>query len=315
VDQGKPYQPPQDLGSTFWPSLGPYSSHDDAVIEQHFEWMAAAKIGSVCVTWWGENTGDENGEDGMTDLILPRLLDAAAKFGMKISFHIEPYRGRNAASVRANLQYIYDKHADHPAFSPVFFVYDSYLTPPEEWATLLSPTHPTSIRHDTQLHSAVVLGLVVEHRHLDDLARASFDGVYTYFASNTFVYGSTPRNWPSIAEFTQRHHMKFVPCVGPGYDDEVIRPWNAVNTKPRRQGQYYDEMWEAALRTQPAMVGVTSWNEHHEGTSIEPCVPHTSATRKYLDYSQEGDEMYYVSRTAYWVDRFQHPQEQVEPET
>lgn len=65
--------------------------------------------------------------------------------------------------------------------------------------------------------------------------------------------------------------------MGPGYDDRRIRPWNAGNTKSRQDGrmrayrercyivEYYDDMWQKALSHQPAFVGITSYNEWHEG--------------------------------------------------
>jgi len=31
----------------------------------------------------------------------------------------------------------------------------------------------------------------------------------------------------------------FIPSIGPGYDDEAVRPWNGENTKDRQTGQYY----------------------------------------------------------------------------
>ena len=90
-----------------------------------------------------------------------------------------------------------------------------------------------------------------------------------------------------------------------------MRPWNGATTKARDGGRYYDAMWRRALdalRAAPAprrRVSVTSWNEWHEGTQIEPAVAARSRgglTRgvKYTDYSPNGPD-YYVKRTAHWV--------------
>ena len=38
----------------------------------------------------------------------------------------------------------------------------------------------------------------------------------------------------------------------------------------RRDGRWYDHMWSAAVRATPDVVTITSYNEWHEGTQIEP---------------------------------------------
>ena len=55
--------------------------------------------------------------------------------------------------------------------------------------------------------------------------------------------------------------LVFVPSVGPGYNDEGIRPWNAHNTKSRENGGYYDRMWSRALESGAQFVSITSFNE------------------------------------------------------
>jgi hypothetical protein len=43
------------------------------------------------------------------------------------------------ASVREDLAYVVERYASSPSFTPVYYVYDSYHTQPEEWARLLTP--------------------------------------------------------------------------------------------------------------------------------------------------------------------------------
>ncbi|HID22466.1 MAG TPA: hypothetical protein EYP14_08700, partial [Planctomycetaceae bacterium] len=60
--------------------------------------------------------------------------------------------------------------------------------------------------------------------------------------------------------------------VIPGYDDTKIRrPGLKV---PRRDGALYRMQWEEAIAAQPDWVLITSWNEWHEGSEIEPSVEH-----------------------------------------
>ena len=53
------------------------------------------------------------------------------------------------------------------------------------------------------------------------------------------------------------------------YDDSRIRPWNAAAWRYRGMGKYYEDMWAAAVASQPAVVAITSYNEWGEGTQIE----------------------------------------------
>lgn len=41
-----------DIGSTFFPELGAYSSRDPEIIAAHMAQMAAARIGTVVVSWY-----------------------------------------------------------------------------------------------------------------------------------------------------------------------------------------------------------------------------------------------------------------------
>jgi glycoprotein endo-alpha-1,2-mannosidase len=101
----------------------------------------------------------------------------------------------------------------------------------------------------------------------------------------------------------------FIPSVGPGYDDERVRPWNSANTQHRSKGSYYDTEWEAAMASKSNMISITSFNEWHEGTQIEPAIPKTTPTSyTYKDYETTeggGGPNAYLDRTKQWVERFQ----------
>merc|ERR1719187_716668 len=44
--------PPYDIGSNFYPELGPYSSRDPKIIRKHFRWIAQSSVGVVSVSWY-----------------------------------------------------------------------------------------------------------------------------------------------------------------------------------------------------------------------------------------------------------------------
>ena len=77
----------------------------------------------------------------------------------------------------------------------------------------------------------IFLALLVEFKHRHDIKKAKFDGFYTYFASNGFTYGSSWKNWRSLASFAHQNSLMFVVSLGPGYLDTRVRPWNAKNRR------------------------------------------------------------------------------------
>ena len=208
------------------------------------------------------------------------------------------------------MKYAFTKYGDHPAFYkvahkgkqlPLVYIYDSYQVEPKLWADALKPDGKFSIR-GTKL-DAVVVGLLVEKPHLTHLVASGFDGFYTYFVSNGFSYGCTWRNWPGIAHEAKRHDLIFIPSIGPGYIDTRVRPWNKKNTKLRLKGSYYKSSFKSALAVKPQFLSITSFNEWHEGTQVEPAVPMKYEGYTYEDY-KPGQPNFYMNLTRDFVQEF-----------
>lgn len=304
-----PHQPPNDIGSNFYPELGPYSSKDPKIIAKHFQQLVDAGIGTIVVSYYPVGAADDNGKPW--DEVYHLLLDQAVAFGIKVTFHIEPYKNRNENTVRNDIVHIIDTYGHHKAFYkykikdnalvPLFYIYDSYLTKPEKWARVLKPDGPNTIRGSK--YDAVMIGLLVELHHTSYASLGGFDGLYTYFATDGFTYGSTWNNWRTISSRAVEMNFMHIPSVGPGYIDTNIRPWNAENTRERYNGQYYKNSWQAALHVSPKIISITSFNEWHEGTQIERAVPKSTAKRTYLDYKHFGAG-YYLKLTKHFVNEF-----------
>lgn len=62
----------------------------------------------------------------------------------------------------------------------------------------------------------------MDGQHRNEIRQARFDGFYTYFASESFTYGSTWQNWRSLSRFARLNRMIFIPSVGPGYIDTQV---------------------------------------------------------------------------------------------
>lgn len=210
-----------------------------------------------------------------------------------------------------NIKYIIKNYGNHNAFYkytkngrdlPLFYIYDSYLLNAKEWAKIFKPNDVTSIRGTE--YDGIFIGLLVNQNEKQSLVQAWFDGIYTYFASNGFTYGSSIIHWKNIAKFAKDNNLIFIPSVGPGYDDTHVRAWNGRNTKLRKNGKYYETSLKAAISANPDILSITSFNEWHEGTQIEKAVPFSYGQIKYLNYDNLGSD-YYLKLSEKWVKHFE----------
>lgn len=316
-----------DIASAFWPSLGPYSSRDPVVIQAHMSQMRKAAIGVLVFSWYPSGMRDDNGFWGSEEVLKP-LLEEAEKHDIEVAIHIEPYKGRTPETVRNDIDFIIKNYGQHKALHrrvasgahrqllhephksralPVIYVYDSYKNPAVEWRNVLRPG-PLSIRN-TDL-DAIVFCLWVQREHEAYLSEGGFDGAYTYFAADGSSYGSKSSNWPAMAAAAERHGALFVPSVGPGYNDLKVRPWNQAATRSREDGRYYERMAQAAAALAPPILSLTSWNEWHEGTNLEPAEPKAHSAGVYEDYGTGGPEAY-ILRTRDAVGQLARKQAQI----
>ena len=287
-----------DIGADFYPEGGCYSSGDPAVLRRQMRQLRRARIGVICVSWLGPESFEAR--------LLPTLMDVAAEFGILVNFHLEPAVQRTIHTIREAVTFLIDTYGEHPAFyrAPetgglgLFYVYDSYNTSATEWARLLTPGGDLSIR-GTRWDAAVV-GLLLSESDTDWLEAGGFDGGYAYFAVDGFSYASTTANWTRLAEWARERNLLFIPSVGPGYSDRRIRPWNRRNQRLRDSGRYYDCLFSKAIAADPAIISITSFNEWHEGTQIEPAIPFAIDSFTYLDYLPLSPDAY-LRRTARWV--------------
>ncbi len=286
------HTPPDDIGADFYPRLGAYDSGDTAVLDQHMAWVRQSGAGTIVTSWWGQGSYE--------DALVPRILDAAAKHGVKVAWHLEPYGGRTAASTVADINYINSRYGSHPAFyrdaahgnRSAFYVFESLRI--TDW-TALEQVKATSI---------------VLAQTTDTTKVAHFGGMYTYDG----IAGATAPGWKNASDFCKANGLVWAPSVAPGYVDDRAVPGNTTPTVGRDNGAMYDRQWNNALDPAtggaPTWVSVTSFNEWHEGSTIEPARSAPPGGHGYLTYQgaygQTGAaaETAYLDRTRYWVGRF-----------
>lgn len=291
--------PPDDISSDYYPALGAYSSNDPAVVKQHMEWLKQAGIGVIISSWWGQNSRE--------DRAVPLLLQTAEQQGIKVAFHIEPYNGRTGESLVSDIQYLYKQYGSSPAFfrstatsrySPdskpkgMFFVWSIEGQGEKKysyWQQALDQIH------------ALPEGSLVIANSLDAgwVGGSHFDGLYNYATLHLENGGfDWARSLPP--------DTLYVPSVLPGFSAKRIA-YPADTYMPRLGGNTYNEQWTAALSTgiQPEMVTITSFNEWHEGSMIEPIQFGVSDGKGYVypDFGTLPPEGY-LNLTRDWLDKY-----------
>ncbi|MCP5115256.1 MAG: hypothetical protein GY953_30865, partial [bacterium] len=106
---------------------------------------------------------------------------------------------------------------------------------------------------------------------------AVFDGVHAYN-----ITGQTKRMTPvEIRGWARVHFPEWIrtavdgiSCLTiiPGYDDTKLDREAPRPTTDRHGGETYNVLWEEAIAASPNWILITSWNEWHEGSEIEPSV-------------------------------------------
>lgn len=299
--------PPDDVAANFYPQLGAYSGASQTIIAQHMDWIAQSGVGVLVYSWEGQGS--------LTDKRATLVLDEALKKGLKVAWHIEPYSGRTASSVESDIKYIYDRYGSHATFlrvsrstkygnatvlRGVFYVFESSggagAIPAADWRIVLDRIHadPT--------YNAIVLGETSDACFIDGCGlekESHFDGLYTY--DGLQYDGST---FADINTRIKNRNSIFSPSVAAGY--VANRATADTRVKPRYDGARtipytYDSMWDYVIKAKTEWVSVTSFNEWHEGSQIEPAVAKTIPGFTYEDYNDfdpNADSELYLKKTS-----------------
>jgi hypothetical protein len=275
-----------DIGATHYPVGGPYDSRDPVRIRTQVEQARAAGLDGFAVSWWGHETEEALG--------LAALFGPASEAGLVLAPYYETgeLSRRGALGVAADLERLLDRHGREAAWlrvggRPVVFLYASHRLRPPAWDAVLARLAARG-RH---------LFLVADVPRPEWLAARPdwlerFDAFHVYTPAVFLARGrDLTQVYATLASLGRAAGRPFVPAVGPGFDD---RPVRRPATVVARAGEAtYDRTWEAALATDPRWVLVSTWNEWHEGSEIEPSAEHggrfLDATRAWAErFRQKG---------------------------
>jgi len=276
------HTPPDDIGSDYYPLRGAYSSLDPSVLQAQMRDIASAGIGEIIVSWWGRGSF----EDGA----LGGVVNAATAAGLTVGIHLEPYPGRSAQTVLSDYGYLTGVGITD------IWVYQADLLPQAGLAAA-NGAYP---RVRTMAESGDV-SFVRSGAFAAWAAAAGFRGVYLYDAIN-YEAG----DFPAFCAHAHAYGLVCAPVAAPGFS--AVRATGATYVRQRDDGQTYDERWMGDVGADADLVAITSYNEWHEGSQIEPAIQKClGATFCYQNYEGAwgttglAASYAYLTRTRYWV--------------
>lgn len=259
-------------GVTHYPVLGPYDSHDPKVIRQQCRWAKEAGLTGFIASWWKQGDFHDQG--------LPLLLDAAEKNGLSVTVYFEVAQTPDSAV--QDLLYILGHYGKHPAWlkvdgKPVMFVYGRAVNSIKlaGWRQVIADVNKQ------YPGGAVFIGDQITQK-----AARVFDGIHTYNPTS-HTAGKTPeqiRAWAhdTYPEWVKTAGQDRIACltVIPGYDDSKLGRPDPRPITERYNGETCKILFEEAVAANPDWILITSWNEWHEGSEIEPSVQYGNRALK-----------------------------------
>ena len=237
-------RPPTDIAANTVPWLGPYDSRAVKVLEQHARWIADSGVGTINISWWGQ--------ESFSDRAVPLLMDVMGDHDIRVTFHLEPYARDRVTRFPSDVIYLLKEFGekrrwDHFFFDerddrskgPVFKTFSTILpsqiedchgvwqkppdyVPDTEWRRATDRLRNT-LR--TDFDRITLLADSVEARRV---RAAGFDGMAPY---GPFVKRA---DWLSYALAASRLGLVFSFNVNPGFDEIVRRNVEPASCYTRR---------------------------------------------------------------------------------
>jgi hypothetical protein len=285
--EGNSKVPPGDVAANFYPQRGAYSSSDPAVLQAHMAEMAQAGVDLVVTSWWGRGSFEDDR--------LPEVLLAATNAGIRVAVHHEPYPGRSLSTIAADVAYFKGLGIRD------VWMYNAQGFAAAAWAPVRA-----AMGADVRVMAQSGNPSQMKSGDFSVFARtAGFDGIYTYDAVRF-----APSEFACVCGSARQNGLLCAPSVSPGYTASRLKP-SDTQFVARDNGGRYDATWAGALDARADVVSITSYNEWHEGTQIEPAVPYCfpggfCSTGYEGAYGLTGGSAAsaYVARTLFWSKAF-----------
>lgn len=241
------------------PTLGWYDSAQPEVLRAHLNGIADAGFDFAIVNLVAD--------DPSTWDVVARLYREASTSHLRLAVMLDGLYREPPAVQRAWLERARDEFGNHP---------NAFRLGGQPLVLLFSSFAPVTAE-----------GVVVRNAYWSPDYR---NGVNPFYRERSPSSPTYPIDWPFWAPGLPPMLNGVVPLI-PGYDDRHLMRERSIYY-PRDDGRLYAVQWEHALRLKPDIITVYSWNEHFEGTAIEPTDvwgnQYVDLTRRYVEQARGG---------------------------
>lgn len=292
----KPAQPPL---------LGHYSVKNPETVKKHINWMTTSGIDFMVSSWWGPSSFEDL---ALKNNLLAELEKSALKFCVYYESTILGF-GANGIDISGDKEndlldhfnYLEQTYFKSPAYlridhKPVVFLYlagiysGNYLQAFQKVRTAMA----------AKGISLFLIGDVDGWTHTDSVRLSFLDGISPYVTLGKTGY---PVETNFLADVTMAHYNKqrelikynklYIPNITPGFNNICV-PCKSGFNWPRQISasapaestlEYAIQAARPFIDPVKKMILITSWNEWHEDTQIEPTITSPSTS---LDSSPDG---------------------------
>jgi hypothetical protein len=245
-----------DRAKIDYPTLGRYSSDDEAIMLQHIQWAKEAGIDGFIVSWKSTFQLDSRLESLMT-------IAAENDFHLWIIYQGLDFE-RNPLPIERienDLEYFLNSYAEHPAYS-------MYEKPIIIWSGTWEFSRE-EIEVVTSTYREYFTILATERNNEGYLRLADIvDGNAYYWSSvNPTTFDGYLDKLTEMGELIHESGGIWVAPAAPGFDARLIGGTSVVE---RQGGETLRIELDTALRSNPDAIGLISWNEFSENTHVEP---------------------------------------------
>ena len=243
-----------NYASTHVPISGYYDSLDPETVRRHIREAKAADVDGFIASWWGVNSFED------------RAFKVLLQVAEEEDFLVAPYYedAQSPLQIVTDIGFIVSRYGGSPAFLkaeelPVVFFYVRVIAKFSltQWANTF-----TSL--DERMRGIFAIADSLQPEYL-----SVFQGLHTYNPV-AMSLEAMAEQYASASLAARLQGDLFAATVLPGYQEAWFRMSSPV--ADRANGETYHAYWNIARASTPHWVLITSFNEWHEGSEIEPSV-------------------------------------------
>ncbi|ARN55664.1 endo-1,3-alpha-glucanase family glycosylhydrolase [Sedimentisphaera salicampi] len=264
------------------PVLGWYNQQNNEVISQHYKWAEYAGIDFFVVSFWGK---------GSDSILREKMFNNSNRGNTELAVFLEP--SISSENISSQMDYLCQNYFNKEGYlhidgKPAVFIYITRSKSTKQLARYIKNIRSRAAANGYEVYLAGDEVWAAPNRDYEKKRISMLDAVTNYD-----VYGNLGRRkyvQPSHLNHWQANNKKwkqlaenlgkdFIPAVSPGFNDTAVRKGHTPSSRKLQGekgefGSLFSALLERALKLEGSdMIMITSWNEWHEDTQIEPVSP------------------------------------------